>query len=92
MKKLLMIVMMAFACNAMQAQDVVTGDASKMSAKELKAAAKAQKKKEDSVKDAAKARKKVESTKKDLEKAQKKAEEAQQTMERLNGTPSTPLN
>lgn len=109
MKKMFTVCAMA-ACllcaQSVNAQDVVTGqDVSQMSAKELKAAAKVQKEKENSIKDAQKAKiaaekahkkaeslaKKAEDAQKAAKKADEKAQKAQEKAERLNGgvIPST---
>ena len=77
MKKLMMIAMMTMACVGIQAQNTVTvQDATNMSAKELKAAAKEQAKKEAAVKDYEKARLAIAKA----EKAQQKAEETRLDM------------
>ena len=90
MKKLLMIAVMTMAPMGIQAQNTVTvQDATNMSAKELKAAAKEQSKKESAMKDwtkakagIAKAEKAVVSAEKAVEKAQDKVKSAEKAAQK----------
>ena len=92
MKKLFILILMTVACCTVQAQNVVTvKDASNMTAKELKQAAKEQKKKENAIKAEVmakaavlKAQKKYQAAQKAAEKAAKKAEQAQKAAEKAS--------